>query len=367
MSLQMALVVKDNSGFRRATAVNGGVPRVGPANLGNSGMALLLVVTVIALLSVVVIGFSRSMQFALDDAEHFQDEITLETMAHSGIDIGLAVLQSDIMLNDFDSYLENWSLLGEVPVDVGIGEGDVRISIVDLDGRFPINSLVAVAREGKNQEGGAAEGLSPEKAREILLRLLQSELFAVEDEAEATEIVDSLTDWIDENDDELDNGAESSFYDSLEKPIVPRNGPVEFIDELLLVKGVTRDLLYGNDEKQALAEYVNVVNKSNKININTAPAALIEALDDRISTEDVDGIDDFRNDEAHFDQLADSSWFIGYLPADIGGGDLQALLTTQSKHFVIESEARHLERYMNMSMKVERASENEMKLHSFQR
>ena len=334
---------------------------------GERGMALLLVVTVIALLSVVIIGFGRSMQLALDDAAYFQDDLTLETMAHSGMDIAMALLLGDLAENDFDSLLESWSLIAQDPLDVGVGDGDVTVSIGDLDGRFPIHSLVATAGEGRNPggpQGAAADGISPEQAREVLLRLLQSDLFVVEDEATAVEIVDSLTDWIDENDDERGSGAESGFYDSLEKPIVPRNGPVDFIDELLLVKGVTRELLYGNDEKQALAEYISVTNRTNRININTAPAAVIQALDDRISTEDVDGIDEYRNDEANFDALADSSWFVNYLPADIGGGDLQMLLTTQSKHFIIESEARHRERYAKTIMKIERSPEGEMKILS---
>jgi general secretion pathway protein K len=217
-----------------------------------------------------------------------------------------------------------------------------------------------MASEGQNPEQNN-EGMSPEQAREILLRLLQSQLFVIEDETEAREIVDSLTDWIDTDDDESDYGAESSYYDSLEYPLVPRNGPVEFPEELLQVKGISKDLLYGNGDKEPLLEYINVENKSGKININTAPIALIQALDERISEEDVEGVDQYRRDENNTDALGDSSWLTDYLPGDIGDEDLNSILTTESSHFLVESHARELDYSKTMKATIERISENEMR------
>lgn len=337
--------------------------RVKSKPAGNRGMALLLVVTVIALLSVVIIGFNRSMQHALAQASRFQDQAVLESLVDSGMDIGLAVLQNDALLNDFDSYLENWARLEEAPLDLGISQGELHLSIIDLDGRFPLHSLVRFAEAGKNL-GGPGEGQNPDQAREILLRLLQSELFVVENETQAREIVDSLVDWLDADDDESNLGAESNYYESLEKLTTPRNGQVDFIEELLQVKGITRELLYGNDEKQALAEYVSVVNRSGKININTAPVGLIQALDERITSEELEGIDEYRKDEANAEILADSNWIAGYLPGDIAGGDLLNMLSTNSTHFLVESEGRHLERFMTLRMIVERSADNEMKVLS---
>ena len=329
--------------------------------IGNRGMALLLVVSMIALLSVVIISFSRSMQLAVAETSHFQQSVLMESMAQSGLDIGLAVLQQDASLSDYDSFAENWARLGEAPLDLGIGQGAVSVLIIDLDGRFPVNSLVEMVAEGDNPPTGDS-GMTPQQARNILLRLLQSGLFEVEDETEARGIVESLTDWIDANDDELDYGAEASYYNSLEIPVVPRNGPVDFLNELLQVKGVSRDLLYGNSEKEPLIEYISVENKSGKININTAPLALIQALDERISADEIEGLDEFRRAEDNLEALSDSSWFTDFLPGDIDGLDLQGILSTQSNHFIIDSEARYQERFMALQATVERSSKNEMRL-----
>lgn len=62
-----------------------------------------------------------------------------------------------------------------------------------------------------------------------------------------TEIADAILDWIDADDMPRENGAESSYYAQLTPPIKPRNGPIKTIGELLLIKGVTPALLYGED------------------------------------------------------------------------------------------------------------------------
>ncbi len=61
------------------------------------------------------------------------------------------------------------------------------------------------------------------------------------------EISDAILDWIDADDTPRTNGAESDFYTSLTPGYTPRNGPPVTIEELLLVRGVTPQLLFGLD------------------------------------------------------------------------------------------------------------------------
>src|SRR5262249_32614263 len=46
------------------------------------------------------------------------------------------------------------------------------------------------------------------------------------------------------------NGAEADYYASLQPPYLPRNGPLQTTRELLMVRGVTRELLLGEDANQ---------------------------------------------------------------------------------------------------------------------
>jgi len=64
------------------------------------------------------------------------------------------------------------------------------------------------------------------------------------------EIADCILDYIDDDDDERELGAESEYYVGLKSPYKPTNGPLQSVDELLLVKGVTPALLYGSDQNR---------------------------------------------------------------------------------------------------------------------
>jgi DNA uptake protein ComE-like DNA-binding protein len=61
------------------------------------------------------------------------------------------------------------------------------------------------------------------------------------------EIADAILDWIDPDDAPRLNGAEAEVYAQLTPAYAPRNGPIADFDELLLVRGVTPELLYGLD------------------------------------------------------------------------------------------------------------------------
>ena len=59
-------------------------------------------------------------------------------------------------------------------------------------------------------------------------------------------IADSILDWIDEDDETRPAGAEADVYSAV-AGYEPTNGPISSLDELLLVQGVTMELLYGAD------------------------------------------------------------------------------------------------------------------------
>lgn len=63
-----------------------------------------------------------------------------------------------------------------------------------------------------------------------------------------TEAADSILDWIDEDSDPREFGAEADYYSRLDRPCEPRDGLPESIEELLFVKGVTRQAFYGQTE-----------------------------------------------------------------------------------------------------------------------
>ncbi|MFO0846413.1 MAG: type II secretion system protein GspK [Gemmataceae bacterium] len=64
------------------------------------------------------------------------------------------------------------------------------------------------------------------------------------------EIAAAILDWLDPDDTPRENGAENESYTSLDPPYRCKNGPLDSLEELLLVKGVTPQLLFGNDKNR---------------------------------------------------------------------------------------------------------------------
>jgi hypothetical protein len=61
------------------------------------------------------------------------------------------------------------------------------------------------------------------------------------------EAVDAVIDWRDSDDDPGTYGAESEYYQTLPEPYEAKNDVYDSIEELLIVKGMTLDILYGED------------------------------------------------------------------------------------------------------------------------
>lgn len=121
------------------------------------------------------------------------------------------------------------------------------------------SSLDAV--EGATGGGLTRYGARNESAKLHLAKVLQWEyqnpgagiaaLMQLPGMDEAT--ADAILDWIDSDDQPRTNGAESDFYATLTRPMSPRNNLPPDIDELLFVKGVTRQKLFGDEPESLLA------------------------------------------------------------------------------------------------------------------
>ena len=81
-------------------------------------------------------------------------------------------------------------------------------------------------------------------------------------------------------------GAEGAYYAGLQRPYTAKNAPIDCIEELLMIKGVTRELFYGTGESPGLAQCLSAYGDA-RININTAPRPVLRALTVEMTDEDV--------------------------------------------------------------------------------
>ena len=109
-----------------------------------------------------------------------------------------------------------------------------------------------------------------------LLRTVFDNLDLDPDTAET--IADSILDWSDSDDLHQPNGAESEYYEGLDRPYRAKNAAFDSVEELLLVRGVDRDVFYGIDGRPGLADLFSVFNQSKSVNLRSVTPAVMQAL-----------------------------------------------------------------------------------------
>ncbi|WP_136796469.1 type II secretion system minor pseudopilin GspK [Desulfosediminicola ganghwensis] len=324
--------------------------------LNDRGMALLITIMVISLLIGVTVQFNKTVRQDYFASRTQLDGEYLKGVARSGLSIGMALLEADGLENNFDSELDSWASLDDETLSTLFSGGTLALNITDHSGRLQINSLVA------RPEGGGEE--SSEETREILKRLLLSGTFSNIEEQQVVELIDALVDWLDTDERESDFGAEDSYYQSLSPPYEAANGPISSIEELLLVKGVDRELLFGNDISPGLADFITVYGDDGKININTAPRQLLQALHPQMSEELALTLEDYRSQELNRDNLENADWYrqVPAWPGDIELPD--GLLSTKSVWFELESQGVFHDQRKRMSAVVVRDQDSKTVLVS---
>lgn len=110
--------------------------------------------------------------------------------------------------------------------ELGLASGGVRYGFEDESSRLNLNMLLI------------ADTAVPNGGRTLLMSL----------PGMTEDVADAILDWIDEDDEPRDYGVEfGDYYSTLSPAYEPRNGPLQTVEELLLVAGVTPELLFGAD------------------------------------------------------------------------------------------------------------------------
>ncbi len=210
---------------------------------GRRGSALLVVLVTVTLLALAAYSFSELMVSESRATRQFLQDAQARELANSAIEYVAAWLENpEVEEGTSPNYYHNPALLAGVTV--------VTADSPQAEGWF---SVVAPA-ENDPASRTVRFGLMNESARINLNTLLNYDL----DEVEQREflmylpgmteaLADAILDWIDEDETPREFGAESDVYQGLVPPYFSKNGPLDSIDELLLVSDVTPELLYGED------------------------------------------------------------------------------------------------------------------------
>jgi general secretion pathway protein K len=254
-----------------------------------SGMALVMTLLIVTLVAVVVLELNYLMRVEVHASTNFRDGIRSYYLAKSGITVVKELLSRNV--EEFEE-LKNTLLTGGTHT-LSIGEGSATIRVIDEGGKINVNALIseigntqptagALLPQGQQRSlAGDAQAASPwiQITQDLFQRL-----------GIDPTLVGGIIDWIDLDDVPTGaGGAESNYYRGLEKPYIARNGAMETIAELRLIRGFTDEALLklgarrvGGIIDPATNLYLTALPLPQgggwRINLNTAPPALLASL-----------------------------------------------------------------------------------------
>ena len=284
------------------------------------GVALIIVLWIFIFLFVVAFDFSASVREEAAATNRFSDETQGYYLALAGFQRGLYDFiqqaggsnpQADPKQNElFDG---SWH-------EEKLGGGFFRVQLIDEGGKINLN-----------------------RVDEQVLRRVFTNL-AVEASV-ADILVDSIMDWRDPDELHRTNGAESDYYSSLTPAYTAKNGPLDSVEDLLWIRGMTPALFYGTvaeGDPQAeraarvdLRDVFTIDSPIDRVNLRTATAEVIHALTGI-------AMDKCRSFVEERKRLADKT-LTDLLPLlGIGSGDpaLQAFIFTNPSVVAVNAEGR---------------------------
>jgi competence ComEA-like helix-hairpin-helix protein len=195
---------------------------------------LVALLWIVALLSVVVVSVMHTTWIDLVIVKSYGDRIQAHYLALAGIEKAEALLYQDAQ-DRSHSVLNHHGKLYNDSQDFqnsSLGRGEFTIF-----------------RRGRQDEGGGIlYGVSDEESRLDINVASSNELMQLPNMT--SDVMASIVDWRSGTNSALPGGAEAPYYESLQPPYEPRNSAYETVRELLLVKGVTPELLLGEDSHQ---------------------------------------------------------------------------------------------------------------------
>ncbi|MDP2943215.1 MAG: type II secretion system protein GspK, partial [Candidatus Omnitrophota bacterium] len=272
------------------------------------GAILIITLWILAILTILSVGIAGRMGLELKLAGYYRDNMKALYLAKAGIERAVAEKEINDTVSDADTLNETWANSpGLFDKKNPFGEGTETG-----------NSYYTVKytyKESKEAEGVDLYGMEDEASKininkivsgdtvdtvrkEQLITLL--ELICGPD-VDATAKVDALIDWIDTGSTAQGTSEDenSKYYPDMGSGYC-KNGPLDSIEELFLVKGFEDPaILYGdkNQGKIGIIDYITIHPDDGKVNVNTAPREVLQALGFKDDFETIaDKIIVYRND-----------------------------------------------------------------------
>jgi competence ComEA-like helix-hairpin-helix protein len=208
------------------------------------GSILVGVLWCMVLLSLLVIGVLHTARMDLIVGKNYGDRVQAHYLALAGVERAKALLYQDVVTREHTSKNHTGTYYDDAKnfKDVALGRGKMRV----------------FHRASQDDGGAIVYGISDEESRLDLNTVSANQLTNLS--GMTPDILSAIIAWRtaatqnpsagQDNNNTASGGAASDYYMSLRPPYMARNGPYQTVRELLMVRGVTTDLLLGNDNNQ---------------------------------------------------------------------------------------------------------------------
>lgn len=287
---------------------------------GQEGLVLIIILWIVLVLTSVAAAYAYLAKVDYQVTKYYANSVKAEYMAKAGVNRAIIMLREDLLkdINDgsydedeliidaedddrweYDSQGEVWCTNPKFYEGIEIADGSFTVRVIDEGSKLDLNA-------------GQADA---EVWRHFLVILGM-------DEDDAGPIASAIVDWRDQDDKptvldkEADDAGAEDTEDTYYNPdqdesdlendgpaYVNKNANFDMVDELLLVQGMTPEILYGGDvdatsrrrrgssrhgrdEFPGLYDYVTCYNTTTRMNINTLTFEPLAALLTKIRDED---------------------------------------------------------------------------------
>jgi len=222
------------------------------------GVALLVTLWLTFILTALVLSFSYMARTEAHSMASFKSGTEHKYLAEAGMQWAIMEIAYRNLYKSRNVVMEGREAFqADGTAYTGrLGDGFYQVRIFDESGKLDINEMT--------------------DASGILLNNLLVRLGVEKDTADT--IVDSILDWKDNDDFRRLHGAESDYYRTLPVPYSAKNAKFDTLEELLHVKGVTPEILFGKGFRKGLARFLTVHSGKSAVNIDAAPKEMLLAI-----------------------------------------------------------------------------------------
>ncbi len=245
-----------------------------------AGIALIYVLLIFSIITLMASQMVTSLWLHTEKNGRYLERIQARHLALGAEQYVALLLEQDSeddkkKKKQVDHERERWNI---TEVAYAVEQGEIELRIVDENSLFNLNWLSAKALDAKRFD--------------LMFDLL------LENQGIDSGVKDNIKDWVDKDQDALENGAEDNYYLSMEPAHRTADTAMVSMTELKLIKGI------GEEEYEKLLPLVTSIPESSKININTAIPEVLRTVSKNISEGDVTSIIDSRSAEA-FSKVGD--------------------------------------------------------------